>query len=347
MIRFDCDYTQSAHPRILERLLEVAHEQHPGYSEDAHCDKARAYIREACGAPDAAVHFLVGGTQANTTVISSILRPHQGVIAADTGHISLHETGAIESTGHKVLELPGHEGKLKAEQIAEAYDAHWKDADHEHIVQPGMVYISHPTESGTMYTLAELEAISAVCKDRGLPLFIDGARLGYGLAAAGTDVTLQDVTRLCDVFYIGGTKLGTLFGEAVVITNEALKKDFRYLIKRHGGMLAKGFLLGIQFECMFEDGLYFDISRHAVDEAMRLRQAILDAGLPLEYDTTANQSFPRVPDTVADKLRKDFSFALWGKPNDTHSVIRFCTSWATKPEDVDTLIAAIQAVVAE
>jgi len=344
MIRFDCDYTQSAHPRILERLLTTAHEQHPGYSEDAHCDKAREYIRKACGAPDAAVHFLVGGTQANTTVISSILRPHQGVIAADTGHISVHETGAIESTGHKVLELPGHEGKLKAEQITKAYESHWADSDHEHLVQPGMVYISHPTESGTVYTLAELEAISQVCKACGLPLFIDGARLGYGLAAAGTDVTLQDITRLCDVFYIGGTKIGSLFGEAVVITNDNLKKDFRYLIKRHGGMLAKGFLLGIQFECLFEDDLYFDISRHAVDEAMRLRQAILDAGLPLEYDTTANQLFPRVPDTVAAKLRENFSFAQWAKPNDTHSVIRFCTSWATKPEDVDTLIAALQAI---
>jgi len=342
MIRFDCDYTQSAHPRILERLLVTAHEQHPGYSEDAHCDKARDYIREACGAPHADVHFIVGGTQANTTVISSILRPHQGVIAADTGHISVHETGAIESTGHKVLELPGEDGKIKAEQIAKAYEEHWASSDHEHLVQPGMVYISHPTESGTVYTLAELEAIHEVCKSCGLPLFIDGARLGYGLAAAGTDVTLQDITRLCDVFYIGGTKVGSLFGEAVVITNESLKKDFRYLIKRHGGLLAKGFLLGIQFVCLFEDGLYFDISRHAVDEAMRLRQAILDAGIPLEYDTTANQLFPRVPDTVADKLSENFSFALWAKPNDTHSVIRFCTSWATKPEDVDALIAAIQ-----
>ena len=345
MIRFDCDYTQSAHPRILERLQETIGEQHPGYSEDTHCETARGYIRKACGTPNADVHFLVGGTQANTTVISAILRPHQGVIAADTGHISIHETGAIEATGHKVLELPGQEGKLTAAQIAAAVDGHWADGDHEHLVQPGMVYISHPTESGTTYTLAELEAISKVCKDRGLPLFLDGARLGYGLAATGADVTLQDVARLCDVFYIGGTKQGSLFGEAVVITNERLGKDFRYLIKRHGGLLAKGFLLGIQFVCLFEDGLYFDLSRHAINEAVRLRQGLLDAGLPLEYDTTANQLFPRVPDTLAAKLREDFSFAQWGKPNATHSVIRFCTSWATKSEDTDALIAALKASV--
>ena len=341
MIRFDCDYTQSAHPRILERLLATAHEQHPGYSEDAHCDKAREYIRKACGAPDAAVHFLVGGTQANTTIISAILRPHQGAIAPDTGHICTHETGAIESTGHKVIALPGHDGKITAAQIAAVHDKHWADTTHEHQTQPGLVYISHPTESGTVYTLAELEAISEVCKERGLPLFLDGARLGYGLAA-DTDVTLEDVARLCDVFYIGGTKMGALFGEAVVITNKSLAKDFRYFIRRHGGMLAKGFLLGIQFSCLFEDDLYFRLGRHAVEQAMRLRQAILDAGLSLEYDTSANQLFPRVPDTLADKLRKDFAFAHWDKPNDTHSVIRFCTSWATKPEDVDALIAAIK-----
>ena len=342
MIRFDCDYTQSAHPRILARLQETADIQHAGYGKDDCCERARAYIREACSAPDADIHFLVGGTQANTTVISAILRPHQGVISADTGHISTHESGAIEATGHKVLTVPGCEGKLTAEQVAQVYDEHWASTTHEHTVQPGLVYISHPTESGTVYTLAELEAISRVCKERGLPLFLDGARLGYGLAAAGTDVTLADVTRLCDVYYIGGTKVGALFGEAVVIQSEAIKRDFRYLIKRHGGLLAKGFLLGIQFECLFEDGLYFDISRHGVSEAMRLRQGILDAGLPLQYDTGTNQQFPRVPDTLADCLRDRFAFALWEKPDATHSVIRFCTSWATKPEDVDALIAALR-----
>ena len=345
MIRFNCDYTQSAHPRILARLQETADQQHAGYGEDACCERARAHIRTACGTPQADVHFLVGGTQANAVVISSILRPHQGVISADTGHICTHETGAIEATGHKVLTVPGDVGKLTAAQVAETYDSHWADVTHEHHVQPAMVYISHPTESGTVYTLAELEAISAVCKEKGLPLFLDGARMGYGLAAAGTDVTLADVARLCDVFYIGGTKVGALFGEAVVITDDRLKEDFRYIMKRHGGLLAKGFLLGIQFECLFEDGLYFEISRHAVEQAMRLRQGILDAGLPLEYDTTANQLFPRIPDALAKKLGETFAFAPWAKPNDTHSVVRFCTSWATKPEDEDALIGALKAWV--
>lgn len=344
MIRFDCDYTQHAHPRILERLLETAGQQYAGYSKDEHCEAARGYIRKACGTPGADIHFLVGGTQANTTVISSILRPHQGVIAPDTGHINTHEAGAIEATGHKVIALPGRDGKITAAQIAAAYDDHWASTTREQQTQPGLAYISHPTESGTVYTRAELEVISEVCKARGLPLFLDGARLGYGLAA-DTDVTLHDVARLCDVFYIGGTKMGTLFGEAVVITNERLQTDFRYLIRRHGGLLAKGFLLGLQFRCMFEDDLYFELGRHAVREAKRLRQAIVDLGFPLEYDTSANQLFPRVSDTLADKLRDEFAFAQWAKPNETHSVIRFCTSWATKPDDVDALIAALKASV--
>jgi len=344
MIRFDCDYTQSAHPRILERLQETAGEQYAGYSKDEHTETARSYIRKACGTPNAEVHILVGGTQANTTIISAILRPHQGAIAADTGHICTHEAGAIEATGHKVIALPGHDGKITAEQIAAVHDKHWADTTHEHQTQPGLVYISHPTESGTVYTRAELEAISLACKERGLPLFLDGARLGYGLAA-DTDVTLEDIARLCDVFYIGGTKMGALFGEAVVITNQSLAKDFRYLIRRHGGMLAKGFLLGIQFSCLFEDDLYFQLGQHAVEQAMRLRQAILDVGLPLEYNTSANQLFPRIPDTLADKLRENFAFAQWDKPDDSHSVVRFCTSWATKPEDVDALIAALKANV--
>ena len=341
MIRFDCDYTQSAHPRILTRLQETAGQQHAGYGEDAVCDRARGYIRTACHAPDADVHFLVGGTQANTTVISAILRPHQGAISADTGHISLHETGAIESTGHKVLTVNGVEGKLNAAQIAKVHRDHWSDSAHEHLVQPGLVYISHPTESGTVYTLAEFEAISRTCKECNLPLFLDGARLGYGLAANGTDVTLADIARLCDVFYIGGTKVGALFGEAVVIQNERIKTDFRYLIKRHGGLLAKGFLLGLQFECLFEDELYFELGRHGVSEAMRLRKGLLNAGIPLQYDTGTNQQFPRVPDTLAALLRGSFAFAQWEKPDDKHSVVRFCTSWATKPEDVDALIAAL------
>ncbi|MCL2842222.1 MAG: aminotransferase class I/II-fold pyridoxal phosphate-dependent enzyme [Oscillospiraceae bacterium] len=341
MIRFDCDYNQSAHPRILARLQEIAGEQHPGYGTDTRTEQARAYIRTAINAPEADVHFLVGGTQANAVLIGAVLRPHQGVISADTGHIATHETGAIEATGHKVLILPGTEGKLTAAQIQQAYDNHQNDPTHEHDVQPGMVYISHPTESGTVYTLAELEAISKVCRACHLPLMLDGARLGYGLAAHGTDVTLPDIARLCDMFYIGGTKVGALFGEAVVIQNPRYQPDFRYLIKRHGGLLAKGFLLGVQFECLFEDGLYFQLGRHGVGEAMYLRQGLLVAGLPLQYDTGTNQQFPRVPDALAERLAKDFAFARWEKPNEQESVIRLCTSWATQREEVDALIAAL------
>jgi len=341
MIRFDCDYTQSAHPRILARLQEIGGEQNPGYGTDIHCQRAAEYIRAACQAPEAAVHFLVGGTQANATMINAVLRPHQGVLTADTGHIATHETGAIEATGHKALTLPGREGKITASQIQNAYDSHWADAAHEHTVQPGLVYISHPTENGTIYSLEELTAISRVCKKLGLPLMLDGARLGYGLAAKGADVTLADLAQLCDLFCIGGTKVGALFGEAVVIPNKSLQQDFRYLIKRQGGLLAKGFLLGIQFECLFEDDLYLELGRHGVEQALRLQQGILDAGFSLRYDTGTNQLFPLLPDKICEKLAKSFAYSLWEKPDHTHSVIRFCTSWATCPSDVDALIQTL------
>ena len=247
MIRFNCDYLEGAHPRIIEKLVETNLVQTPGYGEDEFCERARKVIREKCGVPDAYVQFLVGGTQTNLTVIASTLRPYQGVLSANTGHINAHETGAIEATGHKVLALPSEDGKITAAQVQEAYDAHWADGSHEHIVQPGMVYISHPTENGTLYTKEELKALYDTCQKLGLPLFLDGARLGYGLMSEGSDLTWKDVAAYTDVFYIGGTKVGALFGEAVVITNPALKKDFRYMIKQRGGMLAKGRLLGIQF----------------------------------------------------------------------------------------------------
>ena len=342
MIRFDSDYVSHAHSRILTRLQETAHEQNPGYGEDPHCERAKGYIREACKTPEADVHFLVGGTQANAVIIASILRPHQGVLSADTGHIAHHETGAIEATGHKVLTVPGTAGKLTAEQVRQVYDAHWSNGAHEHMVQPAMVFLSHPTENGTVYTLAELTAISEVCRERGLPLMLDGARLGYGLAAVGTDVTLRDVARLCDVFYIGGTKVGALFGEAAVITNPKLGQDFRYLIKRHGGRLAKGFLLGIQFECLFEDGLYFELGRHGVGEALYLQQGMLDLGIPPQYDTGTNQLFPRVPDGLVETLKKSFAFHPWEKSNETETVLRFCTSWGTRREDVEALLAVLK-----
>ncbi len=341
MIRFECDYTEGAHPRIIEKLAKTNLEQTAGYGVDGYCRQGAEYIRVACMAPEADVHFLVGGTQANTVVIKSILRPHQGVLCAATGHINCHETGAIEAMGHKVLGIVNDDGKLRAGQIRKAYDDHWNDATHEHIVQPGMVYISHPTENGTTYSKAELTEISITCRQLGLPLYMDGARLGYGLMAPDADLTLGDIAELCDVFYIGGTKVGALFGEAVVITRPELKKDFRYFIKQHGGMLAKGRLLGIQFETLFEDGLYFEISKHAVDQAMRIRKAFADKGIKMRYDSMTNQQFPILPDEVLKKLEEKYAFSFWEKMSDTTSAVRFCTSWATRAESVDQLLEDI------
>ena len=338
MIRFNCDYLEGAHPKILEKLLETNFVQTLGYGEDEYCERARAVIREKCGAPDAYVQFLVGGTQTNTTVIASILRPYQGVLCANTGHINAHETGAIEATGHKVLALPSEDGKITAAQVQEAYDIHWSDGSHEHIVQPGMVYISHPTENGTMYTKEELKALYETCQKLELPLFLDGARLGYGLMSQGSDLTWQDIAALTDVFYIGGTKVGALFGEAVVMTNLSLTKDFRYMIKQRGGMLAKGRLLGIQFETLLSDGLYEEIAGKAVDQAMRLKEAFLDKGYPLLYDSYTNQQFPILPNSQLKQLEEKYSFELWTAMDEEYSAVRFCTSWATKDEDIDALI---------
>ena len=343
MIRFECDYAEGCHPSILAALSASNEEQTPGYGLDPHCERARAMIRNACAAPDADVHFLVGGTQANTTVIAAALRPYQGALCSAPGHINCHETGAIESTGHKVLPLPSDDGKITAEQISAAHDAHWNDSSHEHIVQPGLVYLSHPTENGVTYTKAELTAISEVCRARGLTLFLDGARLAYGLAAQ-SDLTLPDLARLCDVFYIGGTKVGALFGEAVVITKPELKRDFRYFIKQRGGMLAKGRLLGIQYECLMADGLYEALGRHGVEQAMRIRAACEEKGFALRYDSRTNQQFPIFPDEGLKKLEEKYAFSFWEKTDDTHTAVRVCTSWCTKPEHVDALIADIRAL---
>ena len=342
MIRFECDYTQGAHPRIIEALARTNMEQTKGYGEDEYCESARKLIKEKCECPDADVHFLVGGTQTNMTVIASVLRPHQGVISADSGHISVHETGAIESTGHKVLAIPSDDGKLTAAQIMEMCQEHIDDESFEHIVQPGMVYISNPTENGTLYTKAELIAISEVCHKYGLPLFLDGARLGYGLMAEGNDITLSDLAKCCDVFYIGGTKVGALFGEAVVITNNSLKKDFRYIIKQKGGMLAKGRLLGIQFEELFKEDLYMEISAHADRLAMKIRKAFEDKNIPFAYESVTNQQFPILTYEQAKILSEKYSFSM----NETElkkgpAKVRFCTSWATSESDVDELLEDI------
>lgn len=340
MIRFECDYTTGAHPKILEALASTNGESTPGYGVDEHCEHARDMLRALCQAPEAGVHFLVGGTQANTTVIAAILRPHQGVLCAETGHINVHESGAIEATGHKVLGLPASEGKITAGQIDLYCQEHFDNAAWEHMVQPGMVYLSLPTELGTVYTLAELEEISAVCRRRELPLFVDGARLACGLAAS--DAELPDLARLCDVFYLGGTKAGLLFGEAVVITNPNIDHDFRYLIKQHGGMLAKGRLLGVQFEAFLEDGLFLDIGKKEVSQALRLRRAFEEKGYPLFVNSPTNQQFPVLPDGHMAALEKNYSFEVWEKTDEGHTAVRFCTSWSTADEDVDALIADIQ-----
>lgn len=341
MIRFECDYAEGMHPAILEALMNTNDEQTPGYGVDEHCEHARALIREACGDQDVDVHFLVGGTQTNATVISAGLRPYQGVLSASTGHINVHETGAIESYGHKVLPLPSTDGKITAAQVEEAWETHIHDGSFEHIVQPGMVYISQPTENGTLYSKTELEQISAVCRKAGLFLFVDGARCGYGLMAQGNDVMLPDLAALTDVFYIGGTKVGAMFGEAVVIVNPALKKDFRYFIKQHGAMLAKGRLLGIQYEVLFTDHLYEKIALHADDLAIRIRHAFEKHNVSMLYDSVTNQQYPVLTDTELAAFSEKYAFSFWCKTDDTHSAVRVCTSWATKEEVVDELIRDI------
>lgn len=343
MIRFSCDYLEGMHESILRRMMETNWEQYPGYGDDPHTEHAKALLKGLCGDERAEVHLMVGGTQTNLTVIASILRPHQGVLCADTGHVNVHETGAIEATGHKVLALPSGDGKITAVQIQAAYDGHWNDATHEHMVQPGMVYISQPTENGTMYTKAELTEISRICRGCGLPLYLDGARLGYALAAEGNDLTLKDITALTDVFYLGGTKVGALMGEAVVIANPALQRDFRYLTKQRGALLAKGRFLGIQFEALLENGLYFEISRHAVDLAMRIRRGFEEAGCAVRFDSKTNQQFPILPDAMLEKLQEKYAFDFWEKADEGHTVVRVCTSWATKEENVECLLADVRA----
>ena len=344
MIRFECDYATGAHPKVMDKLVATNFEAHPGYGVDEHCANAARMLKKLCRAPEADVHFLVGGTQTNTTVIAAALRPHQGVICAESGHISVHETGAIEATGHKVLTLSSSNGKITAAQIASLCQNHLDDPTmtREHTVQPGMIYISHPSESGTMYTLKELEEIRTVADRYEIPLFVDGARLVYGLAAS--DITLPDLARLADVFYLGGTKAGTLFGEAVVITRKELKKDFRYFIKQRGGMLAKGRLLGVQFEALLEDGLYREIGQKAVDQAMRLQKAFLDKGWPLMVEATGNQQFPSLPNEALSILQQKYSISIWGPVDEGHTAVRFCTSWSTRDEDIDALIADIRAL---
>ena len=345
MIRFESDYLEGALPEVMRALNETNLVQTPGYSEDEYCAAAAAKIREKCAAPEAAVHFLIGGTQVNFTFIAAALRPHQAAIAAASGHIAVHESGSVEATGHKVVALPcGVDGKISAAQVRECVEAHWADSTHEHQPQPKLVYISQPTENGTIYSLAELEALSAVCREKELIFFVDGARLGTALVCPGADASLADLARLADAFYIGGTKLGALFGEALVITNPALNRDFRYIEKQRGGMLAKGRLLGVQFGALMTDGLYERTARREVELAWRLRRAFEEKGWPLYCDSPTNQQFPIVPDAALEKLAEKYTFSDWARIDETHRAVRFCTSWATKEEDVSALIKDIRAL---
>ena len=338
MIRFNCDYHEGAHPRIMEALVKTNMVQTVGYGCDEYCEAAREAIRKVCKQEKAAVHFLVGGTQTNTIVIASALRPHQAVLSVKEGHINAHETGAIEATGHKVMTVEGKDGKLSGKLIRDAYYGHWNDGAHEHITQPKMVYISNPTELGTLYSKAELEEIREACDECNLYLFLDGARLGYGLMSEGYDVTIEDIARLCDVFYIGGTKVGTLFGEAVVIVNPALQEDFRYIIKQKGGMLAKGRLLGVQFLELFKDGLYFEISAHAIRLANMLKDGLTELGYQFYADSKTNQQFVIVSNAKLKELDGKYSYEYQMAYDENNSVVRFCTSWATLEENVKKLL---------
>ena len=338
MISFMNDYSEGAHPRVLELLMKSNLEQNTGYGEDVHSEKAREYIKKKLQREDVDIHFIPAGTQTNLLVISSFLRPHHGVIAADTGHINVHETGAIEATGHKVIAMPGKNGKLTPDAIQKALDYH-RD---EHMVKPKMVYISDTTELGTIYTKAELMAIHAICKKNNLLLFLDGARLGSALTCKENDLELKDIVNLVDVFYIGGTKNGALLGEALVICREELKEDFRYLIKQRGAMLAKGFVIGIQFEALFRDNLYYKLGEHANQMAERIAHALKAMGYAFYAPACTNQLFPILPNALLDKLSKEFIFSVQEKADETHSVVRFVTSWATKEEDVDKLIQCLK-----
>ena len=340
MIRFNNDYSRGAHPAVLQALTDTNGESYGGYGLDPWCEKAADEIKEHLACPSAAVHFLVGGTQVNFTAIAACLLPYQSVISADTGHIHAHETGAIEHGGHKILTVPAKDGKIDAGQI-EALGMEYRSSPiQEHITQPRLVYLSFPTEYGTVYTLPELKRIRAVCDKYNMVLFVDGARMGYGLAAS--DVTLKDMARLADMFTIGGTKCGALFGEALVITDPALKPNFRSYIKQNGAMLAKGWLLGVQFHALFENGLYFDICRKAVEQAMRIRAAFAARGIPSYIDSPTNQQFVILDHDQIEALEKKYVFEPDHNLDAAHTCVRFCTSWHTSEEDVTELIGDIQ-----
>lgn len=351
MISFESDYIAGAHPQIMKRLAETNLEQLSGYGTDPYCESAREKIRVACGCPEAEVEFLVGGTQTNSVIISAMLRDYEGVIAAKTGHISIHEAGAIEFTGHKVLEISQREGKIEAEMLRKYIADFYADGNHEHMVFPGMVYISHPTEYGTLYTKKELEDIAHICHSYKIPLFLDGARLGYGLMSRQTDVTLHDIAELCDVFYIGGTKVGALCGEAVVFTKHNKPKYFMTSVKKRGALLAKGRLLGVQFDTLFTDDLYFKISRHAIDMAEELKAVFQSRNIEFYLQSPTNQQFIILENEKMKELRKLVGFSFWEKYDNDRTIVRFAAGWSTTAEDIrilrtlfDTLLTEAEAI---
>lgn len=337
MLSFENDYNAGAHPLVLKALMDTNLIKEPGYGNDDFCRSAAEKIRAACACPEAEVYFISGGTQTNQVVISSLLRSYEGVLSAVSGHVNGHEAGAIEYSGHKVLTLPQHQGKIDPAELEAWIKSFYADESHEHMVFPGMVYISHPTEYGTLYSKAELENLSQVCRRYALPLFLDGARLGYGLMSRETDLRLEDIARLCDVFYIGGTKVGALCGEALVFTHKNAPEHFPTLIKQRGAMLAKGRLLGVQFDALFTDGLYFAIGSHAIEKAERLKEMFRQRGYAFYLDSPTNQQFIVLRNEKVEELRQYVRFTVWEKPDDKHTVARFCTSWATTDEELDLL----------
>ena len=337
MISFTCDYSEGAHPKILERLTATNFEQLPGYGTDHYCESAKEKIRAACEAPEAEVFFLVGGTQTNSTIIAAMLADYEGVVSAETGHIGVHEAGAVEYTGHKVLTIPSHHGKVDPKELRDYLEAATTDPNYEHMVFPGMVYISFPTEYGTIYSKAELEEIHAIAAHYGLPLMIDGARLGYGLTSPACDRTLPELASLCEVFYIGGTKVGCLCGEAVVFPRGNAPKHFYTITKQHGAMLAKGRVLGIQFDTLFTDNLYFEISRHAIDMAMQLKELLRQKGCTFFIDSPTNQQFIVLENKKVEELGKHVAYDPWDRVDPDHTAIRLATSWATQPEQLEEL----------
>ena len=337
MISFESDYIAGAHPKVLERLAQTNMEPLSGYGTDRYCESAREKIKSACECPQADVHFLVGGTQTNAIVISAMLKEYEGVIAAKTGHVSLHEAGAIEYTGHKVLEIEQENGKISAEVLKQYLETFYGDENHEHMVFPGMVYISHPTEYGTLYNKKELMQLSEICREYEIPLYMDGARLGYGLMSSETDVTLSDIASLCDVFYIGGTKVGALCGEAVVFTKENTPKHFMTIIKQKGALLAKGRVLGVQFDTLFTDGLYFEIAGHAIRMAEKLKDMLRKKGYKFYIESPTNQQFIVIENKKLDELKETVAVSFWEKYDESHTVIRLATSWSTTQEDMEKL----------